>query len=230
MNINRPTKEQVRLLVSEDVLAQYMRGHCDIDTAVELDNLHDILVDAAQAYASGPRQERQAVCNAVIAISVFLEGQGFSNATLAPIKRILAAVVDLSEQNRPDPMFCEKSKKTKSRRSMQDSVRQGHLAAFADVWIMSHPNDGSDELSKLKLAARRLSGTYFGKLEVNSLRNAKSYQRQTGQHDLVYSSYEQMSKALAAEAKSAGGDAEGLRIALELQIDALNAKAELRKT
>lgn len=223
----KPTKKQLRSLVNDHVLQQYTRGQYELDPVVELDALHKILVETAKAYESDPASQRQLVCDAVMAISDFLKGQGFSIATLTPMNRILGALVDLSKQNRPDPLFCAKREKLKPRRSAEDSIRQGHLAAFADAWLQLHTRNGSSEQKTLKLGAQRMSGAYFGKLEHTDLRNAKSYQRQTGQHDLLYSSYEQMSKALDVEAKHAGGDKAGLQIALELQIDALNLKAAL---
>lgn len=230
MEQDRPSKREVRALVGEQVAEQYARGVGEVDPSPGLDRLHELLVHAAQEYEAGPEKQRQAICDSIIAITDLLKDQGFSGATLLPLNRVLRSIVELNGLNRTDPLFCEKPKRTKPRRSMEDAIRQGHLAALADAWIISRTSDEGDESAKLERAARRMSGAYFGKLDGAKLISAKSYQRQMGQHDLVGLAFEQMKKALSAQANSSGDGASGLRNALEVQIDALNERAKLRKS
>lgn len=229
MHNDRPSIDQVRALVGDHVVEQYNRDRSERNDTNELQRLHKLLVSAAQIYEAGPKQQRQAVCDAVIAVTDFLKVHGFSSATLVPLSRVVWSIVDVCEQNQPDPLFCEKPKKTKPRRSMKDAVRQGHLAALADAWLQSRGSDESDEAAELARAARYMSGTYFGTLNGIGLLSARSYQRQLGQHELVYSSFKQMKAVLATEATCAGGGAAGMRLAIEVQISAMNAKAELLK-
>ena len=229
MHNDRPSIDQVRALVGDHVAEQYNRDRSEPNDANELQKLHKVLVSAAQTYEAGPKRQREAICDAVIAVTDFLRVHGFSSATLTPLSRVVWSIADLCEQNRPDPLFCEKPKKTKPRRSMQDAVRQGHLAALADAWLESRASAESDEAAELARAARYMSGTYFGSLTATGLLSARSYQRQPEQHGLVYSSFEQMKAVLATEATCAGGGAAGIRLAIEVQISALNAKADLLK-
>lgn len=225
-----PSKEQVRELVSEHIAQQYVRGAPVTDSFQALDQLHNQLVVAARDYETGPMQQRQAVCDAVMAVSEYLKGQGFCGATLFPLSRVVGAIVDLCEHNHPDPLFCEKRSSTKPRRNMVDAVRQGQLAAIADAWLASASDDEGDESAVLVRAARHMSGAHFGTLDRAALSSARTYQRKTGQNELLYKSYLQMKDALAAEAKAVGDDAESRRAAILVQINALNAKAEMQRS
>lgn len=225
---NIPSQAEVRDLVREHMDELYARGAPDADPIDALGQLHDQLVLAAGAYEVGPQQQRQAVCDAIMAVSEFLKGQGFGAATMVPLNRVVWAIVDLCQHNHPDPLFCEKRSNTKPRRNLADAVRQGHAAAIADAWLASASDDEGDEAAVLERAARHMSGHHFGKLDRAALSSARTYQRKTGQNELVYKSFEQMSGTLAAEAKVAGGGKRGLRAAIMAQLNALNAKAELQ--
>lgn len=225
---NFPSKAEVRELVSEHLAELHARDDPEADPLHALDQLHDQLAMAARTYEAGPKQQRQAVCDAIMAVSEFLKGQGFSTATMVPLNRVKWAIVDLCQHNHPDPLFCEKPSNTKPRRDLADAVRQGHLAAIADAWLASASDKEGDESTILDRAARYMSGLHFGALDRAALSSARSYQRKTGQNELVYESYEQMKRALAEEAKVAGGEKRGLRAAILAQLNALNVKAELQ--
>ncbi|MBC2651357.1 hypothetical protein [Novosphingobium aerophilum] len=229
MDRSTPSHEQVRQLVSEHMDQLHGRGAPQADPLVALVQLHDQLVAAAKAYEAGPQQQREAVCEAIIAVSEFLKGQGFSGATLVPLSRVVWAIVDVCDRNHPDPLFCEKPSKTKGRRNLEDAVRKGQIAAIADAWLESSSGDEGDEDAKLNRAARYMSGAYFGALNRKALTSAKSYQRQAGHHELIYSAYAQMRDALAAEARVLGDGPANLRAAILVQIKALNTKAEMQR-
>lgn len=228
MSNSVPTSEQVRAIVDDQVSAQYVRGEAG-HTLTALEKLHAQLVEAAKGYELGPQMQRQAVCDAVMATSDFLTTQGFSDATMVPLNRVAWALVDLCKQNRPDPLFCEKLKSVKPKRGLEESIRQGHLAALANAWLDANPDGDIGENSKLDRAARHISGSHFGAISRAMLKSAMSYQRQIGHNDLIYASYNQMKVALDEEAKIAGGGEIGLRTAIHVQLKALNAKADLRR-
>lgn len=229
MKIQAPSTEEIRNLVSQSDKERFDRGHNVADPMIGLDELHRQLVDAARAYEAGPQNQRQAICDSIMAVSAFFEGQGFGSATMVPLSRVVWAIVDLCEHNHPDPLFCEKPKKSKPRRDMENAVRQGHLAALADFWLKSCAVDVREEKAKLQQGARLMSGPHFGMLDGKMLSSARSYQRQIGQPDLVYQSYEQMSALLQSEADALDCKPEGFRIAVETQIKALNEKALMRR-
>lgn len=230
MQKQTPSQAQVREMVRNAREQAYVRGEPEADTEQALDALYARLVEAAQAYETGPKQQRQAVCDAIIAVNEFLEGQGFSGATLIPLKRVVFAMTNLCKQNQPDPLFCEKRSKTKGKRKIEDSVRQGHLAALADAWIKSALADEGDERAMLNRAARHISGNHFGTVKGVSLQSARAYQRQAHHPELLYDAYDQMKQTLAREAEAAGGGKIGLRNAILTQIKALNIKEETEKS
>lgn len=223
-----PSTAQVREIVSEHIAELAARGQPETDAEQGLHELHRQLVMAAQDYQVGPLRQRQAVCDAIMAVSEFLKGQGFSGATMVPLSRVVWAIVDLCQQNHPDPLFCEKRSKAKPRRNLTDAVLRGQMAAIADAWLASALGDEGDEASMLDRAARHMSGVHFGTLDRAALNSARTYQRQIGHNELVYKSYEQMRDALAAEADAVGGGFAGLRAAVLAQIKALNIKKEMQ--
>ena len=223
-----PSKAEVRELVSEHMVELHARSAPGADPVHALHQLHHQLVSVARMYEAAPQQQRQAVCDAITAVAEFLTGQGFSSATMAPLNRVVRAIVDLCQQNHPDPLFCEKLSNTKPRRNLADAVHQGHVAAIADAWLASASDEEGDEAAILERAARHMSGLHFGALNGTALSSARSYQRKTEQNDLLYKSYDQMSSVLKKEARVAGGGQAGLRAAILAQINSLNTKAELQ--
>lgn len=221
-----PTQAQIDKLIDAHVADRYVRHECEQDPLVGLENLHDDLVRAARAYEVGPSEQRDAVCEAIIAVTNFLKGQGFGLPALAPLRRVHHAIFDLCRNNHPDPLFSEKMKPGKSCRDMKDAVRQGQLAALADCWLRAHADGEGGEDQKLNRAARALSGAHFGKLEGKALQNARSYTRQAGPDALLTKVYIQMFEKLESEADSVGGGAQGRQLAIATLLKFLNKKAE----
>lgn len=228
MDRNTPSQAEIRELVSQHIAERFARGASEADPLQALDQLHAQLVFATSDYEAGPQKQREAVCAAIIAVSEFLNGQGFSDATLAPLTRALSAIVNLSQQNHPDPLFCQKPAKTKRSRNLEDTVRQGHLAALVDAWLASASDNEGDEAAILDRAARHMSGPHFGALDRAALNSARTYQRKRGQHPLLYQSFQQMQDALSSEARAVGSGPGSLRKAVLAQINALNARADLK--
>jgi len=223
-----PLKRARQEIVQQHREEQYARQRVDADPLAELALLHDALAGFSKAYETGPAAQRQAICDSIIAVAAFLRSQGYSDRTLMPINRVVGAIAEICNQNRPDPLFCEKKARTKPKRSMQNAILLGHLAAFADAWLRADLKGSDPESVKLKRASKRLSGNYFGQLEVKKLKSAMSYQRQPGHQALLYDAYRQMQGVLEVEASHVGGDEAGLMMAIEVQIDSLNEQADSR--
>lgn len=216
----------LQAIVDRHFVEQFARNPSEADPASGLDQLHERLSVVARVYEEGPSTQRQAVSEAILSVAEFLKEQGFSDDTLTPLMRVVWAFANLRDQNRPDPLFTEKRAPTKAKRSMEDAIRQGHLAAFATVWLNSQKTGEGDRSTKLGRGARQLSGYHFGKLSGKALSNAMNYQRQTEHHELLYQAFEQMMGVLTIESDAVGGGEEGLRLALKTQINALNLKAK----
>lgn len=229
-NFSKPTRDEISALVEEHLASQYDRQPITSDPAFALEKLHDHLSSIALNYEKGPVFQRQAVADSVMAIAEFLSEQGFSSHTLTPFNRIIYALTDLCDQNRPDPLFCEKPKKTKPRRSLEEALRSGQLAALSEAWLRAYSEMPIDMATKLNNAARRMSGAHFGRLDATALSTALSYQRQTDHPEILYSAFEKMKAQLEQDAKELAAEGNGLKAAIEIQLDALNAKAILQKT
>tara|TARA_R110000868_G_scaffold361248_1_gene623233 strand:+ start:1336 stop:2037 length:702 start_codon:yes stop_codon:yes gene_type:complete len=225
-NSDVPGQQELQAIINERVAKQDTRSRPSTKSDAALKALHKDLVEAARAFREGPSQQRQGVCDAVVAVLEFLKGQGFSDSTLEPLKRPLWALASLSEQNLPDPLFAEKRKKSKSKRSMTDAIRQGHLAAFAGLWLECDDQGGGGRRVRLGRAARALSGAYFGNLDETSVNSAITYQRQNDHHPLIYGAFEKMKDVLMAEANAVGGGIDGIRLALVTQIKILNLSSK----
>lgn len=228
MQPERPTKAEIHNVVREELVDRSTRTAPRTDSSAALDELHELLLEASRSYASGPASQRQAVCDAVIAVADFLDDQGFGSATREPLTRIVVALSDLGQNNRPDPLFCEKPRKGKPRRSSEEAIRQGQLAALADFWLLVHKEGAESETTKLARAARRISGDHFGKLDGTALQSARAYRRQSDGPVLLLRAYDHMKSALLKEASAAGEGSEAARHALNVLIDALNAVARER--
>lgn len=225
IRVKQPSKQEVRSIVADYMTEQYTRGQTAGDPLAQLDRLHGRLVSAAKEYNSGPQHQRQAIAAAMQATSEFLSGQGFREETLAPLGRVADALLSISNQNRPDPLFSEKPRKAKPSRSQYDAMRQGFLAALIDTWIESCPPGSADLTTEQRRAASVISGAYFGDVSATTLANAKSYLRQAEQHAVVRQAYDFMRTALDADGALAGEDNEGLRAALKTRVELLNAQA-----
>lgn len=231
MDQKTPSTEQIREIVKDHIGEQYTRND-SLPTSTVLNDLHAKLVEAAKAYESGPPMQRQAVCDAIVATSDFLRRQGFSDSTLVPLDRVVWSIVDLCNQNQPDPLFCSKVTKTKPKRSMKDAILLGHLAALVDTWLEAYPREGEEEdvAERLKRAAREMSGIYFGQLSCKNLESAQRLKRAAQEGDVITRAYDQMVIVIKTESNAAGGGRAGQKTAVRVQIKALNEAMKLKES
>lgn len=171
------------------------------------------------------------MCDTIISISEYLKAQGFSVDTLTPLRRVLTAIVDVTQSNQPDPLFAEKMSKSKGRRTIDADILTGHLAAMTRAGLKLRSSDEGDESAKLSALARQLSGDYFGQLTPKRLGTARTYLNQSDKSDPLHLAYDQMEETLFRESRAAGSGQSGLAAAWHAQLHSLNAKARLaRKT
>ena len=225
----RPTSKDIRRLVGEHMDDQHLRQPANGGRVEALDQLHAELVSHAREYAKGPLTQRQAVCDTIMSISEYLKAQGFSVQTLTPLHRVLTAIVDVTQSNQPDPLFAEKMRKAKGRRTKDADILTGHLAAMAKAGLKLSSSDEGDVSTKLKRLIRHLSGDYFGKVTAKRLSTARTYLNQSDKSDPLHLAFDQMEETLSRESSAAGGGERGLAAAWQAQLLSLNAKARLRR-
>lgn len=145
-----------------------------------LSKLHDELVSDSKLYASDSLQDqRDAVAHAILSVVGYLQAQGFSNLTLAPLMRPVAALC-AREQNSPDMMFAERQRPGRPSATSTDHERMGILAALAEAWLRIHADDDRTQTQLLAEAARHMKGRWFGKVTRANLKTARDLCMQEG--------------------------------------------------
>ena len=229
MKTVRPLASDIKKRAAEEYEKRFERRAGSGNSEAKLNQLHLGLRDAAKAYNKGNEQRREAVCSSVIAVLEFLGDEGFSDEVLIPFSRVLWAVEGISKRQSPDPLFCEKPKRYKRKRSLLDAALKGQIAAIADAWLDGCSDADEKIAQKLQRLARGASGPYFGELTLKRIESARKYQAQQGHPDVLYGAYVDMQKILRAEAEAFGPYDPGPKAAVEAQINALNAIASARK-
>lgn len=120
---------------------------------------------------------RTAIGSALAAVSDFLEAEGFSPALILPIMHPAASLAE-RENGTLDPIFCEKPRATRPRggrpkATMDEQMRTGILAAFANAWLDQCRADGRPQRLKLAEAARKMRGGWFGEVTRANLKTAR---------------------------------------------------------
>lgn len=138
-----------------------------------LEKLHVRLVDDARLYECDDLQgQRDAVADSLLAVVDYLNAQGFNNATLAPLMRPVAALVE-RENNSIDLMFAQRARKGRPRATLAEHERSGILAALSEAWLRSHKEQDRRQSDKLADAARKMKGRWFGNVTRAQLETAR---------------------------------------------------------
>lgn len=137
-----------------------------------LAGLREILSGCADAYLTGdlPAQ-RLAVANSLKAVAQYLEANEFSPDTLLPILRPAMALAAL-ESNALDQMFAQRLRKGRPSNTMDEHLRCGILAGFANAWLRLHDDERAQSV-KLAEAARKMRGGWFGQISRAKLETAR---------------------------------------------------------
>ncbi|KPF76995.1 hypothetical protein IP68_03900 [Blastomonas sp. AAP25] len=167
-----------------------------------LSKLHDELADDSQLYASDSLQDqRDAVAHALLAVIGYLQAQGFSNMTLAPLMRPVSAL-NAREQNSRDMMFAERARAGRPSATSADHERMGILAALAEAWLRIHVDEDRTQAQLLAEAARQMKGRWFGDVTRANLKTARDLcMQESSDHPAVSSARLFYSEYLAGAEK-----------------------------
>jgi hypothetical protein len=174
----KPTEKQFAAaaeLVSRDCFA---RGPANTEIREAIHTLNRRLVDNATLYLRGDLQDqRDAVADTLLAVEGFLADQGLSRLALFPILRPVEALVE-RENNTIDPLFAERVRDGKPKRTLDKLNRIGILAGLADAWLDAHAGDGRSPKLLLDEATRTFKGRWFKNLTRAQLRTARDLVRE----------------------------------------------------
>ncbi len=142
--------------------------------------LHNDLASFAKLYRDGDLQaQRDAVCASAISIQKYLNSQGFNLQTVAPLMRVVSALCE-REDNRLDPMFCERVRDGAPARSNKDYDRIGAIATLANIFLELRKNDDGNTKDKLQRFARKASCEWLGNLTYSRVKAAREMVAQEG--------------------------------------------------
>ena len=169
----KPTEAQHTEAARQAQEDRYARQRPAGGRVAALDKLHAQLVDDAQLFESDDLQDqRDAVAHALLAVADYLESLGFAKATLAPLMRPVAALVE-RENNSLDLMFAQRARGGRPKATLTDHERIGILAALAEGWLRTHEKDETTQPAKLADAARKMKGRWFGSVTRAQLETAR---------------------------------------------------------
>lgn len=191
----KPSKEEFAEIAWQAKVVRYERQRSHGGRVAALQVLHDRLADDARLYEHDDLQDqRDAVADALLAVSDFLKAQGFSSATLSPLLRPVAALAE-RENNSIDLMFAERPRAGRPKATLSDHERTGILAALAEGWLQTNESDARTQAEKLADAARKMKGKWFGKVTRAQLETARELVRQEARdhpavcHALLFSDF-----------------------------------------
>lgn len=157
-------------LVSHDCFA---RGPAKTEIREAIHALNLRLTDNAALYLRGKLQDkRDAVADSLLAVEGFLADQGLSRLALLPLLRPVEALVE-RENNTIDPLFAERPRGGKPKRTLDRLNRIGILAALADAWLDAHAGDDRPQKLLLDEARRTFRGRWFKNLTSAQLKTAR---------------------------------------------------------
>lgn len=169
----KPSEAEFAEIMRDAVAKRYMRQRSTGGRVAALEDLHSRLVANAQLYVCDDIQDqRDAVADALIAVVDFLKAQGFTAATLSPLMRPVAALVE-RENNSIDLMFAQRPRSGRPKNSLADHERNGILAALAEGWLRACEDDDRPQSDKLAEASRKMNGKWFGSVSRAQLETAR---------------------------------------------------------
>lgn len=186
----RPSEVDFRDAAEVTRQQRHRRSSPAFDHTEALDLLHKRLVESVELYETSelPKQ-REAVLTALIAIEAYLKLQGFAPATLAPLMRPVAALIE-RDSGSLDYLFAERTQKQggKPKSTTTDHERKGILSTFAEKWLESRQKDGRNQREKLAECANKLKGRWFGHVSRAELKTALDLvRREASDHPAVMS-------------------------------------------
>ncbi len=170
---SKPTEQQFVTAVEAVSRDRFARGAAKTEIREAVHALNLRLTDNADLYLRGSLQDqRDAVADTLLAVEGFLADQGLARLALLPILRPVEALVE-RENNTIDPLFSERARDGKPKRTLDRLNRIGILAALADAWLDAHAGDGRPQKLLLDEARRSFRGRWFKNLTSAQLKTAR---------------------------------------------------------
>lgn len=173
-----PTRLTRKQLVAADeisALTRFNRSPATTGLHWSLHCLYVQMVESAKLYETKDRQNRRdSVANSLLAISHFLQNQGFPLASLQPIMRVIESLTE-RENGSIDPLFCDRvrTKGGAPKKSVASLQQMGTIGALANFWIAHHRDPDRNIKEQLSDIARLLKNKGLGEMSAARIKQAR---------------------------------------------------------
>lgn len=135
--------------------------------------LDAILAKNADIYENGTRQDRRdAICNCLLSVASYLSENGVTHRHLTPILHAVESLTE-RENNRLDPIFCERVRVGKPTRSLVQNQQDGVIAAIANHWLEHNADSSVPMRNRLDAAARLMRNAGLGRVLAARVKQAR---------------------------------------------------------
>lgn len=170
----RPPTAQESIQIAKALEAtKFERGAATGPLHWGLTVLHNELASSAKLYSNDDKQaKRDAIVCSIFAVQRFLNSQGINGATIEPLMHIVTSLVE-RENNRLDPIFCERVREGKPSRALAEFDRIAAIATLANAYLEAHSDETGKVSEKLKRFARQAKCDWLGQLTYSKVKAAR---------------------------------------------------------
>lgn len=135
--------------------------------------LDTCLAKNAEIYVNGtPQDRRDAIANCLLLVASYLSENGVELRHLQPILHPVESLTE-RENNRLDPIFCERAREGKPARSLAQNQQDGIIAAIANHWLAHNADSAVPMRNRLAAAARLLGNAGLGVVSAARIKQAR---------------------------------------------------------
>lgn len=135
--------------------------------------LDAILAKNTETYENGSWQDRRdAIANCLLSVATYLSENGIDLRHLRPILHPVESLTE-RENNRLDPIFCERVRAGKPTRSLAQNQQDGIIAAIANHWLAHNADSTTPMQNRLNAAARQMQNANLGVVSAARVKQAR---------------------------------------------------------
>ena len=132
-----------------------------------------VLARNTETYETGSRQDRRdAIANCLQSVASYLASNGIDPRHLQPLLHPVEALYE-RENNRLDPIFCERIRQGTPSRSLIQDQQDGIIAAIANHWLAHNADKTAPMKNRLTAAARLMRNSGLGELQAARVKQAR---------------------------------------------------------
>jgi len=135
--------------------------------------LGSILANNTEIYENGTRQDRRdAIANCLSSVASYLSENGINLRHLKPIMHVVVSLTE-RENNRVDPIFCERVRSGAPSRSLARDQQDGIISAIANHWLAHNADLTTPLRNRLIAASRQMQNVGLGAVSAARIKQAR---------------------------------------------------------